>query len=111
MIAIMSDALSGLFDGARTVSRRGPLRLQFAGVEEVLTQAWARHLTRAVQAARFRAGLLALRGVADRLDAWLAEGNALPEKGPLQDLAAYLGVTREALYRHLSRQRRLVKKP
>lgn len=73
-----------------------------------LAEVWARHLARAVQAARFRAGILALRGVADRLDAWLAEGHDLPQHGQLQDLAADLSVTREALYRELARRRKLV---
>jgi CRP-like cAMP-binding protein len=73
-----------------------------------LAEAWARHLARAVQAARFRSGLLALRGVADRLDAWRDEGNDFPSRGHLQDLAADLGVTREALYRELARRRKVV---
>jgi len=43
--------------------------------------------------------------VADRLDAWFGEGNALPERGRWQEVAAELGITREALYRELSRRR------
>ncbi|WP_284165867.1 hypothetical protein [Frigidibacter sp. SD6-1] len=61
-----------------------------------------------MQSARFRSGLLALRCVTERLDAWLAEGHDLPPHGQLQDLAADLGVTREALYRELSRRRKRV---
>lgn len=76
--------------------------------DPALAEAWARHLARAVQAARFRAGLLSLRGVADRLDAWLGEGHALPQPGRMQALATDLGVTREALYRELSRRRNKV---
>lgn len=78
--------------------------------DAALAEAWARHLARAVQAARFRAGLLALRGVSDRLDAWLAEGHDLPPPGRMQNLSADLGITREALYRELSRRRRRVHK-
>jgi CRP-like cAMP-binding protein len=73
-----------------------------------LAEAWTRYLAHAVQAARFRAGLMSLRGVADRLDAWLAEGHELPPLGRIQTLAADLGVTREALYRELSRRRNMV---
>jgi hypothetical protein len=43
---------------------------------------------------------------ADRLEAWLCEGNALPSKGRRQDVATEIGVTREALYRELSRRRK-----
>ncbi len=73
--------------------------------DPALAEAWARHLARAVQAARFQAGLLSLRGVADRLDAWQGEGHELPQPGRMQALATDLGVTREALYRELSRRR------
>jgi CRP-like cAMP-binding protein len=75
-----------------------------------LAEAWARHLARAVQAARYQSGLLSLRGVADRLDAWLGGGHKLPPPGRMQALAADLGVTREALYRELSRRRNMVDK-
>ena len=67
-----------------------------------LAEIWAAHLAHAVQAARFRAELRTLRTVGERLDAWLASGRALPPKGAWQDVAAELGVTREALYRHLA---------
>jgi CRP-like cAMP-binding protein len=43
--------------------------------------------------------------VAERFDAWLDEGHSLPEKGRWKDVAAELGVTREALYRELARRR------
>ncbi|MFP1632144.1 Crp/Fnr family transcriptional regulator [Zhengella sp. ZM62] len=70
-----------------------------------LAERWARNLARAVQAARFRAELRSLPRVADRLDAWLAEGHNLPDKGRWQEVAAELGVTREALYRELAHRR------
>ncbi|KPQ05720.1 MAG: cAMP-binding putative transcriptional regulator [Rhodobacteraceae bacterium HLUCCA12] len=66
---------------------------------------WSALLARSVQAARLRSEIRSLPKVADRLDAWLDEGNALPEKGRWQAVAAELGVTREALYRELSRRR------
>ena len=68
-------------------------------------ETWAEMLARGVQAARMRAEIRSLPKVADRLDAWLDSGNALPEKGRWQDLAAELSVTREALYRELARRR------
>lgn len=70
-----------------------------------LAESWAADLARSVQAARQRAEIRTLRKVSERIDAWLGEGRALPEKGQWQDLAAELGVTREALYRELARRR------
>lgn len=70
-----------------------------------LALAWSAMLARSVQAARVRAEIRSLPKVADRFDAWLDEGHALPEKGFWQDVAAELGVTREALYRELARRR------
>lgn len=70
-----------------------------------LAEFWVRNLARAVQAARLRAEIRSLPRVADRLDAWLAEGHSLPYKGRWQEVAAELGVSREALYRELSRRR------
>lgn len=72
-----------------------------------LAEGWAAHLAHAVQTARLRAEIRTLRTVTERLDAWIDEGRALPAKGSLQDLAAELGVSREALYRELSRRRQL----
>ncbi|WP_333835309.1 Crp/Fnr family transcriptional regulator [Rubrimonas sp.] len=70
-----------------------------------LAQAWAAHLAYAVQAARLLAEIRTLRTVAERLDAWLGEDGSLPPKGAWQQVAAELGVTREALYRELARRR------
>lgn len=70
-----------------------------------LAEAWAAMLARGVQAARLRSEIRALPRVAERLDAWQAAGNALPEKGRWQEVAAELSVTREALYRELARRR------
>jgi CRP/FNR family transcriptional regulator, dissimilatory nitrate respiration regulator len=73
--------------------------------DPALAQLWATHLAHSVQAARFRVEIRTLPKVADRLGVWLAEGNSLPEKGRWQKLAADLGITREVLYRELSRRR------
>ena len=70
-----------------------------------IAEIWTRSLARAVQHTRLQAEIRSLPRVADRLDAWIGEGNRLPEKGRWQEVAAELGVTREALYRELSRRR------
>jgi CRP/FNR family transcriptional regulator, dissimilatory nitrate respiration regulator len=62
-----------------------------------IAEYWTRGLARAVQIARLRAEIRSLPRVADRLDAWLGEGNRLPEMGRWQEVAAELGITREAL--------------
>lgn len=71
-----------------------------------LALAWSAMLARSVQAARVRAEIRSLPKVAERLDAWLQEGNRLPDKGQWQDVASELGVSREALYRELARRRK-----
>ena len=70
-----------------------------------LSQAWAARLARGMQASRLRAEIRTLPRLADRLTAWLDAGNTLPTRGRWQDVAAELGVTREALYRELARRR------
>lgn len=73
--------------------------------DPLLAAGWAAHLARAVQSARFRIEIRSLPTVRARLDAWLSDGNALPAKGRMQDVAAEIGVSREALYRELARRR------
>jgi CRP-like cAMP-binding protein len=69
--------------------------------------AWSRHLASAVQSARYRAEILALKTVAERLDGWLAwNGDALPARGKWKDLAHEIGVSPEALYRELAKRGR-----
>lgn len=68
-------------------------------------RAWATHLSSEVRNARRRAEILSQRTVAERLDAWLAEGRALPAKGQWREIAEEIGTTPEALYRELSRRR------
>lgn len=68
--------------------------------------ALARLLARRVHDARARSEIMSLRGVANRLDAWLAlNDGGLPEKGQWRDLALELAVSPEALYRELARRR------
>lgn len=82
----------------------GMFRARLAS-DPALADGWAAHLAQAVQSARRSAEIRTLRTVAERLDAWLEEDRTLPAKGLWQDLAAELGVSREALYRELSRRR------
>jgi CRP-like cAMP-binding protein len=74
--------------------------------EPTLAESWSALLASSVQSARLRAEIRSLPRLADRLDAWLGEGNALPERGHWQEVAAELGVTREAIYRELARRRK-----
>jgi CRP-like cAMP-binding protein len=76
--------------------------------EPRLAMTWAEHLAHSVQAARLRAEIRTLRTVAERLDVWLGDDGVPPPKGARQELAAELGVTREALYRELARRRRRI---
>ena len=71
-----------------------------------LAEAWSARLAHAVQDARIRAELRTLRTVRERVDAWLSSGGTLPRKGRWQELAAELGVSREALYREIAKRRR-----
>lgn len=71
-----------------------------------LAAVWAATLARGVQAARIKSEIRSLPKVAERLDAWLGEGNRLPEKGHWQDVANELGITREAFYRELARRKK-----
>ncbi|NNU81684.1 Crp/Fnr family transcriptional regulator [Halovulum dunhuangense] len=73
--------------------------------EPALAECWSALLARSVQAARLRSEIRSLPRVADRLDAWLGEDNSMPERGRWQEVAAELGITREALYRELARRR------
>ncbi|HNY40270.1 MAG TPA: Crp/Fnr family transcriptional regulator [Bryobacteraceae bacterium] len=70
-----------------------------------LAEAWASYLAHGVQQARMRAEIRSLKTVAERLNAWISEYGEIPEKGQWQGLADELSVSREALYRELSRRR------
>ena len=52
-----------------------------------------------------QAAALTLRTVSQKLDVWLETNKSLPPKGEMQILAQTLGVSREALYRELSKRR------
>lgn len=69
-----------------------------------LANAWSANLAHSLQLARIHAEIRGLRTVSERLDAWLSD-KPLPPKGEWQNMAQELGVSREALYRELSKRR------
>lgn len=66
---------------------------------------WAAYLAESTQSARMLSQIRSLRTVSERLDAWLDTGHSLPPRGEWQSVADVLGVSREALYRELSRRK------
>ncbi len=70
-----------------------------------LAEAWAAHLAHEVQRARFRAEMLSLRTVKERLDAWIDLNERFPPKGEWKTVATEIGVSPEALYRELAKRR------
>lgn len=72
----------------------------------VLARLWAAQLAHGLQGARMTSAIKSMKTVGERLDVWLADGRALPPKGQWQLLAEKLGVSREALYREMSKRRR-----
>lgn len=88
---------------ALTKSALRDMLLRDAGFAEQ----WSGYLAREVQTARLRAETLALRTVAERLDAWIASNEGcLPIKGGWKSIATEIAVSPEALYRELARRRK-----
>lgn len=95
-------AMSPARTGAVPVER---LRALFRE-DPAFAEAWGRHLATEVQRARLRSEILALRTVAERLDAWLIwHDQTMPEKGGWKSVAEQIAVSPEALYRELARRR------
>jgi CRP-like cAMP-binding protein len=94
-----------VIEGASLAAMPKPAFLAALRNNPHLAVTWSAMLARSVQSARVRAEIRSLPKVAERLDAWLGEGHRMPERGHWQEVAAELGVTREALYRELSRRR------
>lgn len=79
---------------------------QFLAGNATANEQWMSHLGRFAQEARFRAEMLSMKTVNERLDAWLDWKQALlPERGAWRALADEIGVTPEALYRTLAKRR------
>lgn len=74
--------------------------------DDILVEAWARHLAHEVQKARLHAEILSLKTVAARLDAWIDWHGAFPEKGRWVSVAQQIGTSPEALYREMARRRK-----
>ena len=70
--------------------------------------AYARFLATEMRAARKRAEILALKTVSDRLTAWLTWNHGVsPARGAWHLVADEIGVSKEALYRELSKRRKI----
>ena len=69
-------------------------------------KAWSIHLGKEVRSARMRAEILSLKTVAQRLDAWVADKGAPPERGQWKFVAEDIGVSPEALYREMALRHR-----
>lgn len=70
-----------------------------------LSENWCARLAMGVQSARTLAEIRTLRTVRERLQVWQALGGDIPERGKWHELAARLGVSREALYREMALNR------
>lgn len=90
---------------AGTLSVPKPAVLRLMRDDAAFATEWAAYLAHEVQSARLRSEILALRTVAERLDAWLAtNGGRLPPKGDRKSVAAEIAVSAEAFYRELARR-------
>ena len=79
---------------------------QFLKLNPAASELWMRHLGRTAQEARFRAEMISLKKVDDRIDAWIDWTRLdLPDRGKWKGLAEELAVTPEALYRALAKRR------
>lgn len=71
-----------------------------------LHYAFSHYLADNLREARAISEIKSLKGIGERLDAWVAlKGEASLKKGELTAIAAQIGMSREALYRELSARR------
>ena len=87
-----------------------PKKIFLARLDEdrSFSQMWAAHLAREVREARTRCEILSRKTVAERLDGWMVwQDNKLPEKGQWKSVAEEISVSPEALYRELSKRRKM----
>lgn len=71
-----------------------------------LSNVWANYLAGELQGSRLRSEILALKTVAERLDAWIIwNSGRAPEKGEWKLVAGQIGVSPEALYREIAKRR------
>jgi CRP-like cAMP-binding protein len=98
------DAIAEI-DSLLWIVRRRDLRNRLQQ-DQVLCEAWARHLAHEVQKARLHAEILSLKTVAARIDSWIDWHGAFPEKGRWVTVAQQIGISPEALYREMARRRK-----
>ena len=72
-----------------------------------LAELWAKHLAKTVQKTRILAEIRSLKTVAERLDSWVEAFGELNTGRETQSIASEIAVSREALYRELSKRRKL----
>ena len=98
------DAIATSEVVARLISKAAMQKLFFS--DQGFARAWAAHLAEEVRNARQHAEILSMKTVSERLDAWLADKEFLPDKGNWRALAEEIGTTPEALYREMARRRK-----
>lgn len=89
---------------ARLISRNA-MRKLFES-DPAFAAIWASHLADEVRSARLRAEILALKTVAERLNAWTTTQGEFPPKGTWKTVALEIGTSPEALYREIAQRRR-----
>ena len=97
------DATATTQISARLISRN-VMRKLFES-DPAFAAAWASHLAGEVRSARLRAEILALRTVAERLNAWATAKGEFPPKGTWKTVAQEIGTSPEALYREIAQRR------
>ena len=97
------DATATTRLSARLISRNS-MRKLFES-DPAFAAAWASHLAGEVRSARLRAEILALKTVAERLNAWTAANGEFPPKGTWKTVAQEIGTSPEALYREIAQRR------
>ncbi|PTM39398.1 CRP-like cAMP-binding protein [Bosea sp. 124] len=83
-----------------------PDLLRALETDVAVASAWASHLAHEVQRARLLSEILSLKTVKARLRAWIVWNGALPPRGQWHMIATEIGVTAEAFYREIARERR-----
>lgn len=96
------DAVAVAVSRVRIIESRR-IRLKFAS-EPKFAAAWAAYLAHEIRNTRMRAEILALKTVAERLDAWITWHEQLPSKGKWRYVAEEIGVSPEAFYRELAKR-------
>ncbi|MDP3258646.1 Crp/Fnr family transcriptional regulator [Bosea sp. (in: a-proteobacteria)] len=95
---------------AETCVRTGmglkPDLLRALETDVAVASAWASYLAHEVQRARLLSEILSLKTVKARLKAWIAWNGALPPRGQGHMIGTEIGVTVEAFYREIARERR-----